>query len=216
MKGYPDGLRRQLAAALCFGNSMEITLKHNGPIPSGARGNKAHTALKHKIRLEFSQQVRRHWRKPRGLLAEAYARGLPEAFYKRQHYCVVKTDPEKSPFFKVDLCGFSVIPIVSGHNWLACELDITFLGNERRPFTDLDNQVKFVVDALRMPQEDQVPASMRGRGDELFCLVEDDSLISKYCVRSSYGGTGSPPAEELLVTARIVYDSGPGHPAVTE
>jgi hypothetical protein len=195
--------------ALVFGDAMEIILKHDGPIPSGQRASK-HSSLRHQIRAEFSQQIRRHWKNQRGLLFSYYSKGLTTVAYKRHNYCKVSSDPDANPFFRVDLCGFSVIPIVSNYNWLGCELDVTFLGDHRRPFRDIDNQVKFVVDTLRMPHPDELP----GKGEELFCLLEDDSLITKYCVKASYGGTGSPPSDVLLITAKIAYSDIPSHPAL--
>lgn len=194
--------------------ALDITLKFNGSVPAsqdGKNGDKR-SGFKQELRLQFSQQLRRLWK--RDLLASFYADGLPVAPYER-HKAARPPQPTQHPFFRVNVCGFSVISLVNWHNGLNCELEFVFLGDQRGAI-DLDNQMKVVFDALRIPQHDaEVPADKHGQDDEeLFCLLEDDSIVKKYSVESRFGGGGSPPDDELLILARVVYSGGTCHPAL--
>lgn len=79
-------------------------------------------------------------------------------------------------------------PLVRESLSLACELKILFLrdqdpGDMFSQAGDLDNRIKTLFDALRMPKKDEQdknpPAS-----DHLHCLLEDDSLISHFSVET--------------------------------
>ena len=198
--------------ARTVGDGVEITLKHDGGIPASQDDNR-HSDFKQSLRVEFSRQLRRLWRQ--GLLKEFYEAGLPVVSHTQpRQWCCVPDDPDKHPFFRVQVCGFSAIPMVSWHNMLGCDLDFSFLGDERG-IIDLDNQIKTVFDALRMPhQPNEVPGHMFGKGDDLFCLLEDDAIVKRFCVESRFGGGGSPPDEELFIKARVYPSHGTCHPAL--
>jgi hypothetical protein len=81
------------------------------------------------------------------------------------------------------------LPLIGENNSTSCSLDILFL---RRDFPggtiqnggDIDNRLKVVFDALRMPHgpqevEDRQPESEE---DPLYCLLEDDKYIDKVTV----------------------------------
>lgn len=184
---------------------MDLTLRYDGDIPSGQNGDK-HSDVKQTIREKFSSQLRTYWRGSQ-TLSKYVKEGLPEIPYVRGKPCRVETLGPHRPLFKVALCGFMVMPLVTWHNGLACDLEITFLGdahNVLRPEGDLDNRLKIVFDALRMPlHSGEVPATMFGSGDEdLFCLFEDDSLIKKFSVEARLAGT-SQAGTELTVKASV-------------
>lgn len=93
------------------------------------------------------------------------------------------------------------MPLVTKKFWLVCELDILFLRTELPGslFTtnhagDLDNRLKVLFDALRVPNDDsELPAGVQPERDEdpLFCLLEDDKLITTVRLESErlYAGT---------------------------
>ena len=197
------------------GGALDITLKFNGPVPAaqdGKNGDKR-SGFKQELRHEFSRQLKRLWQKEP--LAHFFREGLPVAEYERHKAARLTALPGHRPFFRIEVCGFSAIPLVSWHNGLNCELQFVFLGDERGAI-DLDNQMKVVFDALRIPQHDgEVPTNMHGHGEDLFCLLEDDSIVKKYSVESRFGGGGSPPDDELLILVRVVYSGGTCHPALT-
>jgi hypothetical protein len=87
--------------------------------------------------------------------------------------------------------GYRFVPLVCEDFSLLCSLDILFL---RRDFPlgvisagDLDNRVKTLIDALRMPKSanelrgNETP----GEGeDPFFCLLEDDDLVTALSVET--------------------------------
>lgn len=182
---------------------VTIILTYRQEVPSEQQDSDKQIAAKQKIRRGFSNQLRKHWREQAPLL-EWYSKGLPIAVHTENQPCRVQGD---SPFFRANICGFSVIPLVSYVNGLTCELKMSFLGEGRSLLMrtgDLDNRVKVVFDALRMPHNTgEVPGSMFGKNDEdLFCLLEDDSLITKFSVEARTF-PGSPVKHELTIRAKI-------------
>jgi hypothetical protein len=78
------------------------------------------------------------------------------------------------------------LPIVTHDDFLVCGLDILLL---RRDFSsvvnsgDLDNRIKTLIDALRLP----TPAEgFDGPENPLCCVMEDDKLISEIRVLADY------------------------------
>lgn len=86
----------------------------------------------------------------------------------------------------VELNGRVFCPLIDRRRSLVCHLDIKLLSRDDvRGIVhggDLDNRMKTLFDALRIPQhEDEVP----GKGMGIFptlCLLEDDSLITKLSI----------------------------------
>jgi hypothetical protein len=82
---------------------------------------------------------------------------------------------------------FGCLPIVREDLHLVCDLDILFLRRENPGSLisgggDLDNRLKVLFDALRIPQDDnEVRGIEPGPQDGLlFCLTEDDKLITGF------------------------------------
>jgi hypothetical protein len=84
------------------------------------------------------------------------------------------------------------VPLISNANYLFAELEITSLTKAigqpyLHPFKngDLDNKIKTLTDALRRPQNnDEAKHDTAADDDRIFCLLDDDILISKYTVES--------------------------------
>lgn len=189
--------------------SVEIILKYDGEIPCEQNG-RGQRDFKQNLRQYFSNRLRRLWRDDENL-SHWHTVGLPQA--KRKKRIHVIDNPDHYPFFSASMCGFVNVPIVTFHNKLYCALDIKLIGDAAmKSFKDVDNRLKVVLDALRMPrQSSEVPESMQGNGSEqLFCLLEDDSLIKKFCVEEMDDGS-SPIQHELIVRA-TVSSKGFAHP----
>lgn len=83
--------------------------------------------------------------------------------------------------------SFNFIPVVSERIHLIGHLDILFLRRERPGAVvtsggDLDNRLKTLLDALRIPKNrDELPRGDQPKNGEVpfFCLLEDDSLITR-------------------------------------
>lgn len=80
------------------------------------------------------------------------------------------------------------IPLVRRSLDLVCELDILFLRNDApgsvvRSGGDLDNRIKTLFDGLRIPSTDETKVG-KADAEPCICLLEDDSLISTFAVRT--------------------------------
>lgn len=76
------------------------------------------------------------------------------------------------------------LPLVRSSLHLSCEIDILFL-RQQDPGAlvsqggDIDNRIKTLLDALRMPspdEENKYPTPAQG---PVFCLMESDTLVSR-------------------------------------
>jgi hypothetical protein len=83
-------------------------------------------------------------------------------------------------------------PLVTGKNHLACELSITLL-RQQAPGQlvgeggDIDNRLKTLLDALRMPntaEAQQAKIDTRSDDDPIHCLLQDDALVTKVSVET--------------------------------
>lgn len=111
---------------------------------------------------------------------------------------VTAKDPKRQQFawVKCVLGKFQFLPLVvnSPGFRLICELDIRFArrdtpGDILTSHGDLDNRIKTLFDALRMPTPDaiqELPKNAEPTNDEVpfLCLLEDDRLITKFTVAS--------------------------------
>jgi hypothetical protein len=85
--------------------------------------------------------------------------------------------------------GYSFLPLVGAvfdGIQTACALDVLFLrrdgpGSLIKSGGDIDNRLKVLFDALKMPRPGEFDSSVPPAPDEdpFFCLVEDDSLITE-------------------------------------
>ena len=183
---------------------MRLTLTFDGSLPSGS--NDPRVQDKQIIRRAFHEQLADLWRTNPAL--------------KRRLESWEKPTPENALFGSwvncFDTGPFRFIPLVTGAHSLLCELDILFLRAEPpgRVFTtnfagDLDNRLKVLFDALRMPREaKELPASDLPAANEnpFFCLLEHDSMISTVRIESErlYGTAGPDARVRLVVRARIL------------
>lgn len=93
--------------------------------------------------------------------------------------------PQNSPFAR-QVGQFTFRPLVNSEYDVVSELNITFLRPEAPGLLvsqsgDIDNRIKTLLDALRMPQNlGELPATDSPReGESPFCvLLEDDRLIT--------------------------------------
>lgn len=149
---------------------MEFTLLYQGPLKS--KGTAKH---KHELRTVFHSQLKILWQqKPlnafHGFLKESPPKGTPS---------ILK---------KVGI--FTFAPLVNEELKLVAELDISILipdepGSLISRGGDIDNRLKTLLDALRMPKvEAEIPKRQKPKKDELpfFCVLEDDALITKVTI----------------------------------
>jgi hypothetical protein len=164
---------------------MEFTIVYRGRLPAATPG-KPRTADKQRIRHEIHVQLEQLWEQSPALA------GSVRGGRVRQGEIVngrLEAVPRDSVHSYLELGGFRVVPLVQRKIRLACSLRITFL---RRGLPgavvhggDLDNRLKTLLDALRMPQTTAELAGdepLAGTEGWLYCLLEDDSLITSLSV----------------------------------
>jgi hypothetical protein len=178
-------------AAVCYevgyierGSSpVEFTLRYKGPLPADG-GPKD----KHKIRQAFHPQLFNLW-KDHPLLSEATSVFLvgeddrqPGRFVRATRVDWISMSHRKG--------GYRFVPLVSNELALVCSLDIQFLRREPvgslvKHGGDIDNRMKTLLDALRIPDKKQISKMTPELGeDPFFCLLEDDALITGLCVKT--------------------------------
>jgi hypothetical protein len=150
--------------------TVDVRLVYEGPLKSN-RG----AADKQQIRRVLHSQMR-----------ELVGR-KSMAHFKR----LIQSDANV-PKTEIRLRGFRFVPLVTERLNNVAKLHITVLTPEEpgRVVTqggDLDNRLKTLLDALRVPKnENELPAddAPQSGEDPFFCLLEDDALISGLTVAS--------------------------------
>jgi hypothetical protein len=163
---------------------MEFRLVYEGSLHANGDNRE-----KHAIRKHFHRQLSELWKQQPQLKAN---RELPlrEIIPQLQP---PKFDPDK-PWIEhlaneYKRNGFRFAPIVREENAFTCGIDILFLRRDNMGSIithggDIDNRLKSLFDAFRMPMNATELAGATPDKDEdpFFCLLEDDKLITSVSV----------------------------------
>jgi hypothetical protein len=149
---------------------VRFTLHYRGPLKAN-RGPKA----KQHLRRHFHSQLKCLWEQPP--LVD-FAAWLKPEVSKGEISLVEPTGP------------FQFVPLVSERIHMLAELDLTILrpgppGELVSHGGDIDNRVKTLLDALRVPRESTALSSDEKPLDgetPFFCLLGDDRLITRLSV----------------------------------
>jgi hypothetical protein len=153
---------------------MQFRLLYEGPIAPRQRINVGDI---HTIRMAFHPQLQTLWRH----------RPISDA----AHHLRETAEPgEVAIFERRNNVLFS--PLVTQRNNLACELSVTLLrqqppGQLLGQGGDIDNRLKTLLDALRMPstaEAQQAQIETRPDDDPVHCLLQDDALVTKVSVET--------------------------------
>jgi len=163
---------------------VEFRLLYEGELLASAN-SKRRAEEKHEVRRAFHPQLRRLWQLKANLQYIAKHKGnIADPVANR-------TDQErfdagiKAVGENWNRGGYDFIPLVTKEFALLCSLDILLLrpGEEKYTFRqgDLDGQLKTLMDALRLPNENEGFKASDPQDDEkpFYCLLEDDRLISE-------------------------------------
>lgn len=151
---------------------MEFTLLYQGPLKS--RGS---AKQKQEIRRVFHPQLKLLW-------SQQPLNGFNE---------FLQENPAKGKTSILQKIGqFVYAPLINDKLKVIAELDIIFLrpeppGSLITQGGDIDNRLKTLFDALRMPKvESEIPKGDFPSKEEnpFFCLLEDDTLITKLSVKT--------------------------------
>jgi hypothetical protein len=196
---------------------MEFRLTYAGPL-AATQGNEVGSRWspklqqKHEIRQRFHPQLKRLWDTTPFL--KTGGRSGPSAL-------VTEDSPDIPPYdvaalaAKYSLYGWNFVPLVTEELNLICGLDILFL----RPSApgqlvsggDLDNRLKTLFDALRIPEaNERYAARVPDDPDEkpFYCLLSDDKLITKVSLETDqlleFVGSGANADDvRLVITVRL-------------
>lgn len=147
---------------------MEFTLYYRGPLkPNGDRKEK------HRLRQYFHHQLKKLWTR------------IP---LSEQSYLLYDPGPYATSAIK-RIDDFRFASLVNTPLHLTAELRITLLrpgqpGDIITHGGDIDNRLKTLFDALKIPERNELPGNMKPWPGEnpFFCLLEDDKLITSISV----------------------------------
>lgn len=162
---------------------MQFRLVYAGGLLKSAGYTKRRAWEKHSIRRYLHTQLKNIWAVHPAL-----------KFYGGVQYGERSSNPGASLLEilakNFERSGIGFVPIVTEANGLVCELDVLFLRPERPGRLigdggDIDNRMKVLMDALRIPSN--ASEMVRKEGDEpdpnpMYCLLEDDSLVTTFKV----------------------------------
>lgn len=181
---------------------MDFVLRYHGPLASsGGPKDKHHirSAIHPQLETLCAQQPQ---------FKEAQSDQLPEGILKGRQVEISR--PLKALSFVVRLGGFHFVPLIHRPHQLACSIDVIFFRREKPGAIvqggDLDNRLKTLFDALRMPHDESELSGVSPRftGERVYCLLEDDSLITRGPVASHQlleplAHIGAPADVDLLM-----------------
>lgn len=173
-------------------SEVEFYLVYQGTLPAAGRGGKSgRLREKHDIRKHFHKQLVTLWN-TQPFLANFGKSALFEVAGKWES-AESRESALKNFSSRYAKCGYRFMPLVSQWFMAACSLEILFLrrdgpGSLIKSGGDIDNRLKVLFDALRMPEYDHDVCGDKPSSDEepLFCLLEDDRLISKVSVETNW------------------------------
>jgi hypothetical protein len=162
--------QRWILYPLAIGDEVNFRLTYDGSLKAASQSD-TRRLDKHRMRCVFSRQLFNLFANRDVLTKQFDEPSLWKTLkrYRRGH--------------------FRCLPIVRADLHLVCDLDILFLRRENPGSLvcaggDLDNRIKVLFDALRVPQDDNEVRGIRPESGEedqpLACLTEDDKLITGF------------------------------------
>jgi hypothetical protein len=147
---------------------MDFTLVYWDTTLKAASQSNKRSWEKHHIRRHFSLQLEQLWNLSPVLHWFDHARQQRDAYAK-----------------KYERGGVEFVPLVMESLGLVCDLEIMFLrpgipGKIVSDGGDIDNRLKVLLDALRVPKETSEMPLKTGETipRRIYCLMEDDKLIT--------------------------------------
>jgi hypothetical protein len=160
---------------------MLINLFYRGPLRSN--GDARH---KHELRMHFHDQLNTLWSQA-PLDAERREAFSPPFKPEASPGMVNKIGETMFPSLVHNVGQYSFVPLVSTRLFAVVDLDITLLrpqspGSIVSSGGDIDNRIKTLLDALALPDANQLNGIGPISQNPLLCLLEDDMLIHRITV----------------------------------
>lgn len=164
---------------------MQFRLIYEGRLAAASRSDSRHRD-KHPMRRVFHKQLRELWNR------HAFLRRFHEGHINKQmpdgSKQRVTVAYEMTCNFSIS--GFRFLPLVRESLGVGCSLDILFLRRDEpggliKSGGDIDNRMKVLLDALRVPKSEEVNAYAPDPDEEPFyCLLEDDRLVTELKIKT--------------------------------
>ncbi len=195
----------------CEGETVQFRLTYRGPLPPARWEEETRRKDKHLIRKQLHKQLKELWQL-HPLLKE-----WSTPFRSESPCSVAEGLAENFGTF-----GFRWIPLITDRYGLACSLDILFLrredpGNVIKVGGDIDNRLKVLFDALRLPIErkevEGFSPEVDGSENPFFCLLQSDALINEIRVETDrllvplQGGESEHDVELVIHVKTIVANA---------
>ena len=170
--------------------AMEFHLTYAGQLYATQREARPGQPARHRenkklIRSEFHKQLRTLWTVAPSLRGTSDGRAQVYVTNGEE----LATDPvalaEKHSLF-----GFNFVPLVTQELDLLCGIEVLLLRPDRPGSVvwagDIDNRIKTLLDAMRIPEADEGYSQAAPTSDEkpFYCLLEEDKLITKVSVET--------------------------------
>jgi len=177
-------------------------LIYKGPLKAEGKSG-GNTRQKHEIRKEFHRQLVELWKQHPDLVQQSQQRfiryttplnmisdpgpGVPQIARSDAPYAKTWVEHIADDHVKF---GYRFVPLISTTGGFTCSLDILFLrrdnpGNLITDGGDIDNRIKTLFDGFKMPKfvRELGGYDVPDPGENpFFCLLEDDSLITKVAI----------------------------------
>ncbi len=165
---------------------MEFRLSYRGELKGN--GGASH---KHSLRRHFHSQLSELWKQP--------------PLSDRQ-YLAAEASPPGQISLSISRAGFRFVPLVSTRLHAVAELEVTLLrpgapGQILLGGGDIDNRLKTLLDALKVPEPNAIPKKTTPEPTEnpFYCLLEDDKLVTALRVEADRLLDAQNDREVLLV-----------------
>jgi hypothetical protein len=183
---------------------VEFTLYYRGPLrANGGREDK------HQLRQYFHKQIKELWNQPPlNKYRSLFDPSSNEPPGIGEHVVVVEHE-EASVVRRVGTYEFA--SVVSSEIHLVADLTITLLRPEPPGAIvtqggDIDNRIKTLLDALKIPDSPgALPKGASPAADEvpLFCLLEDDNLITSLTIKTDRLLEPNLPSSEVILLIHV-------------
>jgi len=212
-----------------YGDGVEFRLTYEGPLLSTQKdpvNGQVDARAEHKrdIRRAFHLQLKRLWE-----INPYLKHGYPVTFDWKS-----TSNPKAATSYHTTLAewlaplyrrnNYEFVPLVREELGLICSLKILFLRPDPPGSViasgDIDNRLKTLFDALRLPKGSQELLGYDKPDDDekpFFCLLEDDSLITHVSVETDVllqptGGKFDQNDARLIISVRLrPYSSNPSN-----
>lgn len=179
---------------------MQFRLVYQGKLPAAGR-SATRIKEKHAIRKVLHEQLAQLWR-----CQPILARYLIEDSPNDRSGADRMAD-------KFEMSGFRFLPLIQDYfGSLGCALDILFLRRDQpgdliKYGGDIDNRIKVLFDALRMPQESHELDGQKPGEDEnpFFCLLQDDRQITEVNINTDRLLTPQTTGENINDVHLIIH-----------